>query len=65
MSVNGVNERMYERRHRVESTFGLPRKKGAWNWNLFGGGLMVITAQVSERDRMRIEAKKSCIVDNA
>lgn len=59
MSVNGVNERIYERRRRwVESTFGLPRKKGAWNWNLFGGGLMVITAQVSERDTMRIEAKQ-------
>lgn len=64
MSVNGVNERMYERRRKVESTFGLPRKKGAWNWNLLAG-LMVITAQVSERDTMRREVKKSCIVDNA
>lgn len=58
MSVNGVNERMYERRRRVESTFGLPRNQGAWNWNLFLAGMMVITARVSERDTMRIEVKK-------
>lgn len=53
-----VNERMYERRRRVERTFGVPRMKGAWNWNLFGGGLMVITAQVSERQDADRSKKK-------